>query len=255
MKKIWLITIGAVLLIGVVLMAGCGSEIGTPNGSVNVNMSNQQQGIWVSGEGKVTAVPDIAMLTLGIEAQEEDVATAQAEASAAMDSVFQALADQDIAEEDIQTVYFNISEVTRWDSSKETQEVIGYRVTNTVSVKVREVEKAGEVIDAVVTAGGNMIRINSISFTVEDPSPYYEQARELAIGYARAKAEQLASETGISLGNVTYISESSYSYSSNYRVYGMEDAVAIPAPAVETPISVGQLEITATVQIAYDIAQ
>jgi uncharacterized protein YggE len=100
-----------------------------------------------------------------------------------------------------------------------------------------------------------MIRINSITFTVDDPSPYYEQARQLAIGYAKAKAEQLASETGIALGDVTYISESSYSYSPNYRTYAMEDAVAIPAPAIEAPISVGQLDITATVQIAYDIAQ
>jgi uncharacterized protein YggE len=253
-KKIWLIAIGAVLLVGVVLLAGCGSEIGT-TGGVNVNLNNQQQGIWVSGEGKVTAVPDIAMLTLGIEAQAEDVATAQADASAAMDNVMQALEDQGIAGEDIQTIYFNIAEVTRWDSYKETQEVTGYRVTNTVSVKVREVEKAGTIIDAVVIAGGNMIRINSITFTVDDPSPYYEQARQLAIGYAKAKAEQLASETGITLGDVTYISESSYSYSPNYRTYAMEDAVAIPAPAIEAPISVGQLDITATVQIAYDIAQ
>ena len=253
MKKIWLVAIGAVLLIGVVLFVGCGSEIGSSNGSVDVNMITQQQGIWVSGEGKVTVVPDIAMLILGIEAQEEDVATAQAEASAAMDDVMQALDDQGIAGEDIQTVYFNITEATRWDMLTETQEVIGYRVTNTVSVKVREVEKAGEVIDAVVVAGGNMIRINSISFTVEDPSPYYEDARALAIGYARAKAEQLASETGITLGNITYISESSYSYSSVYRNYMMEDAIVIPAPTVIAPISVGQLEITATVQIVYDI--
>jgi uncharacterized protein YggE len=253
MKKTWLVAIGAVLLVGVVMLVGCGSEGTISNGNVNVNLNSQQQGIWVSGEGKVTAVPDIAMLTLGVEAQKEDVATAQAEASAAMDSVFQALEDQGIAEEDIQTVYFNITEVTHWDSYKETSEVIGYRVTNTVSVKVREVEKAGEVIDAVVTAGGDMIRINSITFTVDDPKPYYEDARELAIDYAKAKAEQLASETGITLGNITYISESSYTYSPIYRNYAMEDAIAIPAPSVETPISVGQLDITATVQIAYAI--
>ena len=251
MKAKWWIILSLVIVL-VVGSIGC-----VPGGGQQViSVSTQQStGIWVTGRGEVMVVPDIAMLTLGIEAQEEDVATAQAEASAAMDSVMQALTGQDIASEDIQTVYFNITEVTRWDNVTDTQEVIDYRVTNTVSVKVREVEKAGEVIDAVVAAGGNMIRINSITFTVDDPQPYYEQARELAIGYAKAKAEQLASETGISLGNVTYISESSYSYSSNYRVYGMEDAIAIPAPTVVAPISVGQLEITATVQIAYDIVQ
>ena len=256
MKRIWLVVIGVVLLIGVVGLVGCSSGTTPSNGNVNVNLNSQQQGIWVSGEGKVTAVPDVAILTLGIEAQEIDVATAQAEASEAMDKVIQALKDQGIANEDIQTLYFNITEVTRWDSFKETTEVTGYRVTNTVNAKVWEVEKAGEVIDAVVTAGGNLIRINSINFTVDDPSPYYEQARKLAITYAKAKADQLASGTGVNLGAVTYMTESSYSYGPILRNYaGMEDVVAIPAPTITAPISVGQLDITATVTIAYAISE
>ena len=255
MKKIWLVVIGVVLLIGVVGLSGCIAGETPSNGNVNVNLNSQQQGIWVSGEGKVTAVPDVAILTLGIEAQEIDVATAQASASEAMDKVMQALKDQGIAEEDIQTVYFNISEVTKWNIDKEEEIVIGYRVTNTVSAKVRDVEKAGEVIDAVVIAGGNMIRINDITFTVNEPAPLYAQARELAITYAKQKAEQLASETGITLGKITYMNESSYSYGPIYRNYAvMEDVMAIPMPTVIAPISVGQLEITATVQIAYAIA-
>ncbi|OGN98419.1 MAG: hypothetical protein A2Y58_02385 [Chloroflexi bacterium RBG_13_51_52] len=254
MKKIWLVVIGLVMVIGVVALAGCSAE-GTPlnGGTIKVDLNSQQNGIWVSGEGKVTAVPDVAIINLGIEAQETDVATAQAEASEAMDKVTQALKDQGIAEEDIQTVYFNISQVTRWDNDKQTEIVTGYRVTNTVSVKVREVEKAGEVIDAVVTVGGNMIRVSGISFTVDDPSPYYEQARKLAITYAKKKADQMAAETGIELGKITYITESSYTSSSLYRNYAMED-VAIPAPIITTPVSVGQLDITTTVQIAYAIA-
>jgi uncharacterized protein YggE len=255
MKKIWLVGIGVVLLVGVIALTGCSTEGALNGGTVSVDLNSQQSGVWVTGEGKVTAVPDVAVLTLGIEAQEEDVATAQAEASEAMDNVFQALEDQGIAEEDIQTIYFNISQVTRWDMETQEEIVIGYRVTNTVSVKVREVEKVGEVIDAVVSVGGDMIRISGIFFTVDDPSPYYEDARELAITYAKAKAEQLASETGIQLGKVTYITESTSTSSSLYRNYMMEDVAAIPAPAVETPISVGQLDITATVQIAYAIAE
>jgi uncharacterized protein YggE len=169
-----------------------------------------------------------------------------------MDKVLQALKAQGIAEKDIQTQYFNISQVTNWDNNKET--VTGYRVTNTVTVKVREVTKAGDVIDAVVVAGGDMTRVNSIDFTVEEPAPYYVQARALAMTHATAKAQELASKTGIKLGKVTYITESSNNYGPIYRNYMMSDsAMAVPTITVATPVSIGQLEITATVQIAYAI--
>jgi uncharacterized protein YggE len=256
MKKTWLAVIGMVLLLGVVGLAGCSSE-GTPStgGNVNVAMNSQQQGVWVSGEGKVTVVPDVAILSLGIEAKETSVADAQAKASEAMDKVMQALKAQGVADKDIQTQYFNISQVTRWDNDKQTEIVTGYRVTNTVTVKVRDVEKAGVVIDAVVTAGGDMIRVNNIRFTVDEPAPYYVQARDLAVTHAAAKAQQLAEKSGIKLGKVTYITENSNTSGPIYRNYAMGDsAMAVPAPAITTPVSIGELEITATVQIAYDIA-
>jgi uncharacterized protein YggE len=106
-----------------------------------------------------------------------------------------------------------------------------------------------------VTAGGDYIRVNGITFTVDEPADYYVQARELAISHAAAKAQQLAGETNIELGKVTYISESSYNYGISYRnYYTMEDAaVGITAPSTTTPVSIGELEITATVQIAYEI--
>jgi len=251
MKKIWLVIIGVVVLLGVLVLAGCSSE-GTPSngGNVNVALNSQQQGVWVNGEGKVTVVPDVAILTLGIESQESAVADAQTKASEAMDKVMQSLKAQGIADKDIQTQYFNISQITNWYDNKE--EVTGYRVTNTVTIKVRDVEKAGTVIDAVVVAGGDMTRINGINFTVDEPAPYYVQARELAITHATAKAKELAEKTGIKLGKVTYITESSNNYGPIYRNYVMSDS-ALAVPAITTPVSIGQLEITATVQIAYEI--
>lgn len=259
MNKIWLAVVGVVVILAVAGLAGCSARGAMAGDSgVNVNLNPQQQGIWVSAEGKVTAVPDIAILNLGVEAQETTVAEAQAAATEAMDKVVQALKDQGIDDKDIQTQYFNINQVTRWVErfpEEGKNEVIGYRVTNTVSAKVREVEKAGAVIDAVVAAGGDLTRINNIGFTIDEPRPYFEQARELAIEYAQAKAEQLADETGVNLGKVTYITESSYNPGPYYRTitnYSLGDS-AIPAPAIETAISAGELEITATVQIAYAI--
>jgi len=215
-------------------------------------MGNQQQGIWVTGEGKVTAVPDIATLRLGIEAQEATVAEAQARASEAMGRVMAALEDNDVAEKDIQTQYFSIHKVTRWDEIKDQEIVIGYRVTNMVTAKIRDIDKAGLIIDAVAVAGGDLTRIDDISFSIDDPSVYLEEARGKAMADVKAKAEKLAGLAGVRLGKPTYISESSYLPSLGYpRVY--YEGAAIPAPAPPTEISPGEMEITLTVQVAYAI--
>jgi len=248
-KKIWLALAGLALIM-VVGLVGCSS--GTPsNGSVNVNLNGQQEGIWVNGEGKVTAVPDVAILSLGIEAQQATVAEAQAEANDAMDKVMKALEDAGIDRKDIQTQYFNIQKVTRWDNDKQNEIIIGYRVTNTVTAKVRDVTRAGSVIDAVAAAGGDLTRINNIAFTIDDPSDYQAQARAKAVADAAAKAKTLADNAGVKLGDVKYITESSYIPGPIYR--GLDMAEAVPAPT--TPISPGEMEITVNVQIAYAIAE
>jgi len=253
MKKIWMVVIGLALLVSVVALVGCSTEGALNGGTVKVDLNSQQSGVWVTGEGKVTAVPDIAIITVGIEAQELTVVDAQASAAAAMAQVMQVLEDQGIAEEDIQTQYYSIYEVTRWDSDKQEQITIGYRVTNTVTVKIREIDNTGAVIDAVAVAGGDLTRINSISFSIDDPSDYYEQARVKAVADAADKAQKLAETAGVELGNPTYISESSYYPGPIYRNDLM--AVAEGAPAAETLISPGEMEITTTIQIAYSIVE
>jgi uncharacterized protein len=252
MKKIWLSIIGVVAVLGVLLLSGCSTGAG-PN-DVKVSVNSQQQGIWVSAVGKITIVPDLVILSLGIESQDTSVATAQENASVAMDKVIKALKDQGIEEKDIQTQYFNITQVTRWDNYAEKSTISGYRVTNTVTVKLHAVEKTGNIIDAVVVAGGDLTRINNINFTLENPSPSYKNARDLAIKYAKEKAQQMADGAGVKLGDVTYITENSNTYYQASGNYALGDSsMPVPAITVAAPISVGQLEISTTVQIAYSV--
>jgi len=245
MKKKGLLAIGLALIVSMVGLYGCASE-----SPVSAVLSSQQEGIWVTGQGEVTATPDIVTLRVGIEAQEASVAEAQARGTEAMNRVMDALKDQGVTEKDIQTQYFSIYRVTRWDREKEEEIVVGYRVSNMVTAKIRDVEKAVTVVDAVAQAGGDLTRINSVAFSIDDPSPYYEEAREKAIAEAEAKAKQLARLAGVSLGKPTYISEGIQTPPPVTRVM----AESAPAPAAApTPISPGEMEITLTVQVAYAI--
>ncbi len=247
MKKHWLLPISLALVLVIVGLVGCSPDNTVPIEIEGLNMSNQQEGIWVSGRGVVTVTPDIAILRLGVEIQAASVAAAQSQAAEAMDDIMATLTDNGVAKKDIQTQYFSIRRVTKWDREKEEEVVTGYRVTNKVNVKIREIDKAGTIIDAVAEVGGDLTRIDSIDFSVDDPSAYYEEAREEAMADAKTKAGQLAELAGGRLGKATYISESSQATPPIYR----QDVFVEALPAAATPISPGESEVSLTVQVTY----
>ena len=230
-RKLWL-AIGSALVVLSVGAIGCTGGFTFPESqpvvpeSTSIILSQQNTGIWVTGEGKVSVVPDVAVLSLGIEAQATSV-----------------------AEKDIKTQYFSIQPVKRWENNREI--LLGYRVSNMVTVKIRQVDDTGAIIDAVAKAGGDYTRINSISFVVDDPSAYHEEAREKAMADAKAKAKQLADLAGVDLGKPIYISESGGFIPIPREYYAMAEGA--PALAPTTPISPGETEVRLTVQVAYNI--
>jgi len=222
-------------------------------GSGSIIVSQQNLGLWVSGLGKSTGTPDVVLLTLGVESQQKTVAQAQKEAIDAMSNVMQVLKDSGIADKDIQTSQYNIQQVTRWDENQSTYVVVGYRVTNSVGCKIRDITKAGTVIDKAVVAGGDLIRINGIDFTVDDPTPYYKIAREKAVQYAMEKARQISQTSGTRLGKVLYVSEATSYNPPMVGNYAMKSAAMDSAPMAPTPISGGELEFQVTVEMVYEI--
>ncbi|MFC1992039.1 SIMPL domain-containing protein [Chloroflexota bacterium] len=249
MKKTWILVTGLVLVLGIVGLTGCQAGSAALGEITELNLSTQQQGIWVTGQGKVSAVPDIATLRLGIEAEEASVAEAQNRATSAMDGVKAALTRNGVAEKDIQTQHFSIYKVTQWDRINEKEVVTGYRVSNMVTAKIREIDDTGTIIDEVAQAGGELTRIDGIDFSVEDPTNYYEEAREEAMTDAKTKANQLAKLAGVTLGKASYISETSFYAPVVQRgVYEM-----VEEAAVKTSISPGETEISLNLQVAFDI--
>ena len=205
-KRLLIIFAGiAILMLMAGLLASC-----QPAVSAAAN-GNQQTGISVSGNGKVTVTPDVAVIQLGIQAQAKTVADAQSQAAKAMNDVMAALTGNGVTQKDIQTQYFNIQQTTTYDNVKQQQIITGYEVSNVVSAKVRDVTKAGSVIDAVTAAGGDLTRVNSIQFSLDNPAAATDKAREMAMADAKDTATQLAKLAGVTLGKPISISENNTS--------------------------------------------
>lgn len=250
MKKFWLMGVILVALLAVVFI-GCSSTNG--GGTVTGLISSQQEGIVVSGMGKVTVTPDIADLILGVDSREATVADAQAKAADAMTQIMAVLKQNNIADKDIKTQQFNISPVYSYDSKNNISTIIAYEVTNTVDAKIRNLTNVGTIIDAASMAGGDLTRVNSVTFSVEDPTKYYTQARELAMTDANNTAKQLATLGGVTLGKPIYISQSSYYYPQTINLAKDVAGGAVAAPS--TPITPGETDITLTVQVTYSIVK
>jgi len=253
MKRNLLLVICLTLVVIAAGATGCSREVVTSGGVLGdkgIILSQQSTGIWVSGEGEVSVVPDVAILNFGVEAQAATVAEAQRQAAEAMEAVMAELDEYGIDEKDIKTQRYSIYPVRRWRDDEEI--LIGYRVTNMVTAKIRKVDDTGIIIDAVAKVGGDFTRIRGISFDVKDRTPYYEEARTKAMKDAKNKAIQLANLAGVGLGKATYVSEGAIYWPSPVRDF-LEWEGGAPVPAAPTPISPGELKLTVNIQVIYEI--
>ncbi len=205
------------------------------------------EGITVSGQGTVTLVPDTGSLSLGVSILANTAREARDQAATAMSKLLDSVKGNGIDAKEINTTQFSLN--PEYDYSAGRSRITGYRVTNTVSVKVRELDRVPEVIDDAVDAVGDPLQISGVSFVVDDPSAALTQARSLAMGDAAAKAKQLAELGGVSLGKPITISESSSAPPP--PVFFDRAAGAAEAPA--TPIEPGQLQVSVNVQVTYAI--
>jgi uncharacterized protein YggE len=170
----------------------------------------REREITVVGVGRVSLVPDIARITVGAETRADTVAQAKQKVDRQMGAIAAMLEELGVAEKDIQSAQYSIyyeqepyQPFPREEGAAEPQGA--YRVSSMLEVTVRDVEKAGQVLDGVVAAGAN--QVYGVSFTVSDDQKWQSQAREKAMADARARAAEFAALGGVQLGEVLSISE------------------------------------------------
>jgi uncharacterized protein YggE len=189
------------------LLGGCAAEDGPTNVTVNEAQDPGQFGITVTGVGEVEGAPDTLLLTMGVSVKRPTVAEALDQAGLSSDAVLAALREGGVTDEDLQTRDYSISQEFRTEAERSVPD--GFRVTNTVRARLRDLDAAGAVIDAAVRAGGDDSRLQGIAFDLEEDTALLEEARTEAYEDARARAERLAELSGQTLGPAELISEGS----------------------------------------------
>ncbi len=241
-------TIGLLVVLSLGLLAlGCT----TNNTTTVLPPEPPPPGIAVSGSGSVFGEPDIAVLSLGVEAQARGAAEARSQAAEAMVAVLDALKERGVAAEDIQTTRFSVQ--PRYDFTENRQILVGFTVTNLVTAKIRSIDDTGDLIDAAIEAGGDLARINNIRFTIDDPSALEDEARLEAMAEARRKAETLAQAAGVAVGAPRSISEGGGPVPIRFDGAAFASVRLADSDYVATSIELGELEVRVEVQVVYGL--
>lgn len=203
--------------------------------------------ISLSGHGEVRATPDLAYVTSGVVTQGATAAEALAANSKAMTDLFAALKESGIEDRDVQTSNFSVQ--PRYDfSNNQAPKMVGYDVSNNVTVTLRKVDTLGTLLDRMVQSGSN--QISGISFDVSKPEDAMDEARKLATEDATRKAKVYAKAMGIELGNVMQVSEGSAAQPPMPMVRStMMKADAAPP----VPMAAGEQTLAVDVNVIWEI--
>lgn len=201
----------------------------------------------VSGSGEASAVPDMAALSIGVETEGATAADALRQNGVQMNATIDRLKANGVAEKDMQTRNLSVSPRYQYDDNGAPPKIAGYVATNMLSVKLRDLDKAGAIIDEAVKDGANTL--GGLSFGFAETDELENAARRDAVADAQAKAAILAEAAGVGLGPILRIEEGYVSAPPQPYV----GARAMAAEMKATPISAGESTITATVTLIYEI--
>lgn len=203
----------------------------------------------IEGEGKVSGKPTLAEISFGLLSEGLDVAKLQQENTQKVNAMIAAVKQLGVAEKDIQTSQYSMS--PRYDYRDGSSKLVGYQVSQNVSVKLRDLSKIGDALTRIGQLGGN--QVNGPSFTIDDLSLLKQEARLKALEDARKKAEVLSDVLGVKIGRVVTFNESAGGYPPPMPMYTSMKAIdaseGVAAPSIQT----GSLDVTSNVSVTFEV--
>lgn len=209
--------------------------------------------ITVSGSGEVRLAPDLATVQLGVVSQQENARNAQQEASRIAQGILGAVAALDVPREAVQTSQLVLTPVYEQPGPRQQfptePRIVGYQASNVVSVRLEDLEKIGPVIDAGIDAGANQVQ--GVSFQLQDDGEARERAMRRAVREARSKAAAMAEALEVTLGPVLDAQEGGVTIAR--PEFAQARMMAMDSRSAETPVSPGEITVSANVTLRYRI--
>ena len=236
--------------IGALAIASALSLLSSPVTAQTINVPIQTISgtrLDVAARGEVTRKPDLATINAGVVTQSATADQAMRDNAQRMAGVLAALKKAGIADRDIATDNLNLNPQYRY-AENQPPVITGYQATNTVSIRFRDINKAGAVLDALVKQGAN--QINGPSLTIEKPQAARDEARAAAIADARARAELYAKAAGLRVKRILAISETEDASPPRPVFYGR--AAAAPE-AMDSKIMAGEQDVGVTVNVSFEL--
>jgi uncharacterized protein len=199
-------------------------------------------GITVTGTGTTYGEPDMAIVDLGVDTVDTDITVASAKTDEVVKALMAGFETLGIDTKDIRTSYYNVFRETPYNPDGTTGEAV-YHVQNIMSITVRDISKVGQLLSDSIAASANVV--SGVQYTLSNPEKLAKEARELAAKDAFAKAQELATLANVELGDIVMITDASYN-------------APVPMPAMEAraaPVAAGQLGVSVTLNIRFDIMQ
>ncbi|MBV8928199.1 MAG: SIMPL domain-containing protein [Mycobacteriaceae bacterium] len=222
------------------VLAGCDSKSGPEHASGKDSTESRQ--VTVVGNGQVKGTPDTLTANVSIEFTAPDVTGAMNQTSERQQAVITALVNAGVDRKDIGTT--GVSLQPQYAGGADTGSIVGYRATNSMDVRIRDVSAAPQALALIISSGGDATRLNSVNFSIDDDSQLVRDARAKAFDDAKARAQQYAQLSGLKLGSVVSISEASASPPPTPR----------PAMAEAVPLEPGQQTVGFSVTVVWQLA-
>jgi uncharacterized protein len=244
------VALAATGVVAAIALAGCGGGSSKPAASAALTAAatpaptSTGPSINVAGHGQVEGTPDVMTVTMGVQTGDPSAQAALQRNNERAAALIAALKKQGVAAKDIQTVDLNVS--PNFDKDFH---VTGYSASNTVSARLRDLSKAGEVIDAAALTAGEDVRLQGVSFSIDNTSALVAQARADAIKDALAQGKQLADAAGVKLGSIRTIDDTGTQvpFPQSLKSTSFQDAAA------SVGLEAGSQQLSVDVVVVFDI--